>query len=238
MIRILLFAALIFVAPAYARAQDSREQINISMPPALKMQEISKLIPPAKRAMFTEIAKPNQMLASYLSQADIDIVMGGSSELPNEMVIVAVPEGNPTVTLAEFPKLKDALRPNMARVGAVTFKDSPHWIGTTKKHQMDGKTYLFSTAVISIKDYVLMLQVLKTAKTGQDVEHLHQKVEYIVSHLLAENINRAAPTNVTSPIPSPALSPALSPVQPSSQANKQTSIKPKLSKPKLYISQP
>ena len=210
MMRTLFLMILIFATPAVAQ---QKPHIKISMPSALKMQEMSKLLPPAKKTIFTQIAKPNQMIAAYLGADDMKLMMGGSADLPREIVIIAVPEGNPTVTLAEFPLLKKELHPRMEKVGAVTFKDTPRWLGTTKQHQIEGKTYLFSTAVVSVKNHVLMVQVLRTATAANDVKFLHRKVEYIVDHLLSEN---AQEPSVIPPQATPAPAQPQKAVQPRS----------------------
>ncbi len=210
--------ALLFVTPAYAQSGLS---IDITMPPAFELQEITHLVSPVERTRFAQIARPNEMLGAYLSPEAIDSLGTTANNLPEELVIVAVPKGNPTVTFQQFPLLKKELIQQMQAAGAIVFANDPYWLGTTKQQRMGEATYLFSTAAISVKDRVLMVQVLKTVTSGRDVEIHHQRIKTIVDHLIAINTTNQAPLAPSS------LTPASS-----------DEAQAKTSKPKLYVTRP
>lgn len=166
------------------------------MPDSLRMVEVSKIAPPSQLAQIRKIAQPNDMIALYMPISYLGAMEKGlMKELPKDLVIIAVPKGNPSVPGDQFHLLKDALRPKLKQSEAVIFEDNPLWLGATRPYvePRSQKTYLFSTAVVSVKDRALMVQYLKQATKNSDIDFVHNTVRTIVDHVSSINGISAQP---------------------------------------------
>lgn len=175
------------------------------------MVEVSKTAPPTMIAQIKKIAAPNEMLALYMPKDFLNTADGNT--LPEDLIIIAVPKGNPNVPLDQFPLLKDALRPSFEQAQAVIYADNERWMGATRPYVVPSsqKTYLFSTSVVSVRSYALMVQYLKQAKQNSDVASLHTTMGFISEYLISLNATDTVPQVQTAPttppvqIPSPNL---------------------------------
>lgn len=166
--------------------------ITISIPDALALVDVTDKLSVFYKRQMGELAKPNQMTNIYFPIFYLEEQKENRTQnLPNDLVIFAVPKGNPTVEAHEFHKLKDALKPLLSQSGATLFADKQLWMGATKSHTInDGKirkTYIYSTLVMAIKSKVVMLQFLHLYKSNDDLDLFHQMMASLADHMLKTN---------------------------------------------------
>lgn len=192
---LILLCFLLGAIPAKADMNPNQD-ITLTLPDALGMADVTDHLSINVLQMLSQISAPNRMTnlffpVFYLEENAIN-KRNHEINLPDDLVIFAVPKGNPTVKASDFHKLKAALRPKLEQAGATIFANEQLWMGATKTHQMTDKegqkkTYIFSTDIIAIKDKVVMLQFLHLYKKGDDLELFHQMMASLAQHIITTN---------------------------------------------------
>ncbi len=175
----------------YGENQD----VVITLPDFLEMTEVTGKANAYTRRKMYDMIHPNKMLAMFFPKNQDDLLDDPKSSLPNNMIMVSVTRGDPTITDIEWNDLRKTLRRSFKHADATVFKETPYWIGATANHMVNdrgvNKQFLFSTVVVYLNGKPMLVQYLRNAKDQGDVALLHGVMETIAEHLI--KINRIEP---------------------------------------------